>query len=190
MNQPTRPTQLSPDEFRALLVKVNAPSDFVEEELERWRARGLIREPEPEPPVEVALALELKTAVFQDERSRVPYSNGFRRGFERAEELTHQNAAGFLLRMAEKAREACYEEEMKPDMGDVFWRRYWTGYFTGLEYAAKELNTDSYRFELLNLNNLETVIADAMASGNEITPYEIATAVRARFANLVEDCIT
>jgi len=36
------PTQITADDFRALLAKVNAPADFVEEELKRWRTRGLI----------------------------------------------------------------------------------------------------------------------------------------------------
>lgn len=46
MNQTPAPTQITPDDFRALLAKVDAPADFVEEELKRWRARGLItREP-------------------------------------------------------------------------------------------------------------------------------------------------
>lgn len=38
--------------------------------------------------------------------------------------------------------------------------------------------------------NLEQVIADSMASGNDITAFEIAMAIRDRFPNLVEGPVT
>lgn len=251
MNQ-TPPTRITADEFRALLAKVNAPADFVEEELERWRARDLIL-PDPEPePVEVALAATLEKAVFQDERSRVPYSNGFRKGFEAAEGVTKSAVADRFRKLADKALEAWKEEENKSGMGDVFWRRYWAGFFTALDTASKEMTegyhimddpvinpavtfSDQQRLMLIRgelpsitmvprdddgityimftteeeiipigfddamldelralfgqpkLVDLETVIADTMSSGNDITPFEIAEAVRDRFTIFLEE---
>lgn len=103
MEQTTPPTQISANEFRELLAKVNAPADFVEEELERWRARGLIL-PDPKPePVEVALAAVLEKVEFQDERNRVPYSNGFRAGFKRAQELAQERSPKLTAEMVRSA---------------------------------------------------------------------------------------
>jgi hypothetical protein len=53
------------------------------------RERGLIEpEPEPVPLVDSELAKAIEGAVFQDERNRIPWSNGFRKGFDRALEIT------------------------------------------------------------------------------------------------------
>jgi hypothetical protein len=191
VNQPTPPTQITADGFRELLAKVNAPAEFVEEELERWRARGLIA-PDPVPPALAEIELEkvLEKCLFLDYSNKIPYSNGFRAGFNRAQELLQKNMVAWLLYTAAKAKQACQEEEAKPQMGEVFWRRYWSGYFTALETAAKEIGSGDYRLEDLSLSKLETTIADTMASGNDITPYEIAVAIRDRFPNLLDELTT
>jgi hypothetical protein len=192
MNQTPPPTKITADEFRALLAKVNAPAVFVEEELERWRARGLIA-PDPKPPslVEDELAKAMETCEFSTYATRVPYMNGFRAGFKRAESVTQKNIVAWLLFTAGKAKEACRDEELKPDMGDVFWRRYWAGYFTSLENAAEEIGAGTYTTqappEKPTLLELEKLIANTVNSGNDITPYEIAVAVHDRFTNLVQD---
>jgi len=131
------PVLLTVEEWRNIWMGADTALNF-ETWVAPYRERGLIRpEPDPVPLVEIELEKAIEGAVFQDDRNRIPWSNGFRNGFVRARELALQDTERWLRTLADGAALAWQEEESKPDMGELFWRRYWAGYFTALDSAAK-----------------------------------------------------